>query len=332
MKVLSITPFYGKTNIFNLKTTSFKAQNQDTFIKTGVQESSDNIDIEKLKLNPKEMLKLYQSATADKNNKIGSGFTHSVYKIPNVEGYVFRVPTDNLNKSMDFMTARYKESSEAKDLDVNVGQKVGELKFITEDNHSVTVELRQFAKGISLGIPPIQAVRNKEEYNSMENKEYYAKTIAQTASLPLEAYEKLISDFQKVYKAGYHFDHLNSNNLLIDEKNKSINLIDLDKLKMKPNYGNLLYALTNIGYFETYTSAYDSNPVSDEKKNEVTFNTMQIIDKFTKAMQKQNVKFKMDEISYEFMKFLTSLPCYCFCQTTDFNTIWVKFEQMGITG
>ena len=78
-----------------------------------------------------------------------------------------------------------------------------------------------------------------------------------------------MTDYKKACSAGYRLDHLNSNNLLIDEENKSINLIDMERVNPDgtvPHYANLLYSLTNCAYFDTYTYDYP-NPVSDEEKN-----------------------------------------------------------------
>lgn len=283
--------------------------------------------------------------------KLGSGFTNTAYKIPNNDNYVLRVRTSAL---VHALYSSKIEDSEIKDtdskLDINIGQKVAEItipsRHVKEgmpDYLATTVEVLKKQHGEPIGVqPPETIVMSECAINGFEDipcyeapirKGKYARTIHKVAQQPIEAYEKLISDFQKAYEAGFKFDHLNSNNLLIDEENNAINLIDMEKYsgqQMDISYADLLYSLTNIEYFPTYTSEY-INPVSEEEKTQALQDTVQIIDKFLHAMQNKGAKFDRFSPSLEFYtKFISSMPCVMYCKSFDRVAFWKKAEQMGL--
>ena len=167
----------------------------------------------------------------------------------------------------------------------------------------------------------------------MSRKEKYARTIHEVAQLPIEAYEDLLVTYTKACDAGYSLDHLNSNNLLVDAKNGSINMIDMDKHiggSVSPNYSNLLYSLSNVSYFSTYNSQY-GDPVGEDKKHQALEDSVEIISKFMQAMQNTGLKFDRNMNSYEFgLTFLKSLPAMFYCQSFDDNAFWQKADAMGI--
>ncbi len=272
-------------------------------------------------------------------NKIGSGFSHTAYNIPNNDDYILRAHNSALNNIYDYTSAKIKET-ENKELSINIGQKTAEIQIKDENNMPYMIEILRKQKGDPLGIPPTQAVfipdsdelrQGELPYEDMERKKYYASSIHKVAQMPLESYEKLIDNLQAVAKSGYSFDHLNSNNFLIDGDNNNINMIDMDKVNKKVDYGNALYALTNINYFSTFASKYDKNPISNEELEQAINDTVEIIEKFINAMQNKNVKFKnRHEYSYEFMKLFTSFPFAFYCKAIDENQKWEKLEQIGV--
>lgn len=303
---------------------SFKGINKNSFVDWAEQTDFISKQLPEILANPK--------------NKIGSGFSHSAYTIPGCDDYILRTPNYSQSIDYDFSKAVLKDT-EDRNLKVNVGQKVADIEVPLEYGMTSVIEVLKKQTGKSLGVPPSKAVFVEETgelrpgqlpYEAKERKEYYADTIHQAAQLPMEAYTKLIDDVIDAANAGYTFDHLNSNNLLIDTKNGSINLIDMDRSKRDANLGNLLYALTNVDYFATFSSAYDKTPMSNEQIGQAIGDTIQIIDKFTSAMKEKGLKFKKDECSYEFFNLINSIPFSFFCKNGDYNAKWEKLAQMGL--
>lgn len=315
-----------------VRSTSFKGnsetQNCTDFVKWAKETDFINSQLENILTN--------------EEYKLGSGFTNTAFQIPNNDNYVLRVRTRSLQHT--FAPSNIKkaviEDSDDK-LDINVGQKVAEItipsKYSREGEYdfaATIVEVLKKQQGEAIGIQPPETLSDDVVvYEAPIRKEKYARTIHKVAQQPVESYEKLISDFQKSCNSGFIFDHLNSNNLLIDDENHSINLIDMEKVSggiPEANYANLLYSLTNIEYFPTYTSKY-TNPVSDEEKNMAMKDTVQIIDKFLKAMKNQGVKFDRKTISYDFhSKFLSSAPCVMYCKAFEKEAFLHKAEIMGL--
>lgn len=290
-------------------------------------------------------------------NIIGSGFSNTALRIPNNDDYVLRIGTDSLEHSLHKPNIQKATMIDTDDkTDVNVGQKVAEISIPSKwaregetDYCSVVVEVLKKQNGESIGVQPPETLvtgeyntRTKDgvaPYEDYSRKEKYISTIKKVAELPVESYEKLIADFQKACEAGYLFDHLNSNNILVDSENKALNLIDMDRVpegSTRPNYANLLYSLTNISYFSTYTSDYP-NPVGQTpeemqaKKNEALQYNLQIIDKFMQAMKNKGAKFQPYVGSYEFTtKFLYSVPCAIWSQSFASDGFWQKAQKLGV--
>ena len=227
---------------------------------------------------------------------------------------------------MHYSKAKIKDT-EDKNLTINIGQQVAEITVPTSFVFPETIEVIKKQKGKSLGVPPYEALSANENgdlrkgelpYEALERKLHYAESIHDVAQLPVSAYEKLISDVISANEAGYSFDYLNSNNLLVDKNDKSINLIDMNKSGGGVNLGNVLYALTNISYFSTYSSSYDENPMSEDDVNKALNDTIQIISKFMQAMQNMGLKLDKNECSYQFMNLMNSFPFTLYCKTFDF--------------
>lgn len=278
-----------------------------------------------------------QEVLSNPENKLGSGFSHSVYSIPNNDNYVLRMGNYIQNAQLDFSKATLKDTEDKK-LNVKIGQKVAEIQVPTVSNFPYTIEVLQKQKGKSLGNPPAEAVytesgslrEGEAPYEDYGRKVHYAQSISDVAQMPVSSYEKLISDVIKASEAGYSLDHLNSNNLLVDAENNAINLIDMDKSSGKANLGNLLYALTNISYFSTFTSEYDNSPMGKEEIDKAFVDSIQIISKFMEAMKNMGLKLNRDESSYEFIKLFTSAPFTFYCRTFGDSEKWDKLKQMGL--
>ena len=290
-------------------------------------------------------------------NVLGTGFNSTAYKIPNNENYVLRLA----NSSLEYINWSGIPNSQVADTDlkhdINVGQEVAVITIPSEwavsgqpDWLGTRVEVLKKQTGESIGVQPPETLLEGEfssqtkngvaSYEDYSRKEKYIRTLKQVAQLPVESYEELISTFTKASEICFGFDHLNSNNLLVDIETKSINLIDMDKPSIgggsvEANYANLLYSLSNISYYSTYVSS-EPNPIADTpdgletKKIEAIEYNIQIIDKFLQAMKNTGVKFNSRETSYEFYKFMHSIPCIMYCQSADDNAFWNKASSMGL--
>ena len=221
-----------------------------------------------------------------------------------------------------------------------MGQTVASIEVPCGVFFHSSIEVMKKQSGEPIGIPPVAALSNpmtneipKGElpYEARERKEYYAASLEKLASLPQSSYETLIDELIEASEMGYHFDHLNSNNLLLDMENQRINLIDMEKSKRPVDWGDTLYALTNINYYSTYTSPYGEAPMSQDDIYKVQKNSVEIVDKFTKAMQNKGVKFnRVGFYSVEFEDFLRSPICSIFCKTSDKDEKLQTFKRMGI--
>ncbi len=284
----------------------------------------------------------FPNIITNRDNILGSGYSHSTYVIPGNDEYILRGPNyksveRNLNQ-FDFSTAKFNET-EDKNLKINIGQSVGNVIVETDSGIPMAFQVLKKQEGTSYGIPHYTAISDEITgevregelpYEAPERKEKYAKSLETAANMPLEAYSQLISDLEEASKAGYQFDHLNSNNFLLDTKNNRFNLIDMDKKNGEVNYGNILYALTNINYFPTYTSKSPFGEVSGKEIEKAIDNTIQIIDKFTTAMKENDVKFDKDNTTFEFNEFLRSYPMSYIVRSYDTDKKWEYFEQKGI--
>lgn len=318
---------------------SFKGKGiSDTFEKTvSPAEEAKNEAIKWLE-ETNYILNHLAATLADRRNIIGEGYTHIGVSIPENDAYIFRINRTNFPKGE---IKDYKITDvEDKDLTVNIGQPVAEIRVkSTGSLLPATIQVLKRQKGEPVGIKPASAIYIEDTeklregeipYNDISRKENYERTIHKVAQLPIEAYEKLIEDLNISAQNGYKFDYYNSNNILVDDEGKSLGLIDMEKIGLPVDYGSVLYALTNIQYFNTFTSKYDVPEISDEKKAKVLEDTVMIIDKYLKAMQNKGLKFNRDESSMYFIQLLESLPCKFYFRTFDIKEQWSKLAQMGL--
>ena len=120
-----------------------------------------------------------------------------------------------------------------------------------------------------------------------------------------EVFSDLIEKIDEIYDAGYSIDCLNPNNFLL--ANNEINIIDLNKSSVKPDYFDILYALTNIQYLNTYNPSCIPS-ITEEDKNVAINETQIIIDKFFKAMERNGIKADYDNRTTKADILFQSLP------------------------
>lgn len=143
-------------------------------------------------------------------NLVGSGGNSSVYKIPEVEEYVLRVPNGRFggDTSMGVL-----EPVDDRLPELNIGQAVARM-----GGHKILK--RQL--GVPAGVPygPIR--------QSAEGILLYQKSLARAAEMPQTSYDSLAYLFQLLNSNALNFDPSKSNNILIDEKNMVFNVVDIN--------------------------------------------------------------------------------------------------------
>ncbi len=275
----------------------------------------------------------------DSKYELGSGFSHKTYLIPDNEDYILRTDVIDIS-DLDFNKIDIQDT-EDKNLDINIGQQVAVINVNSKGKYPIPYQIEVLKKqtGKSVGVPPYQAIaieglgqlrQGEKPYEDISRKETFAKSLDELAQLPVSAYEKLIDDIQKAGECGYSLDYLNSNNILYDSATQSINLIDMEKRQIKPDYGNVLYALTNSYYLNTFTSRTDSVRMPDDKVNKAIDDTITIITKYTQAMKNKHVKFDRKNHSYEFSQLMKNFPFAIFCQEFDSGKQWEILQNMGL--
>lgn len=338
MNISAITSLKTITNNISLrKAITFKGSlSSDTFERTKPQNNGN--EAIKWMENTNFINNRMLSIISNPDNKMGQGFQHCVYSIPENDDYVLRVR--NGFEADKTLTDGYQiEDIADKNLDINIGQEVARIVLNRNDGcgHNIVTVLKK-QKGIPLGIPPYEALKDpgtdklkadEPEYDCKERKDKFAYTLSTLASMPVSAYEDFLDNINTAHKCGYYFDHLNSNNIMFDEDTGSLGLIDMDKGRSYLNYGNVLYALTNIEYFSTYTGK-SGHIISDEENYQAAKNTIEIIDKFFQAMQNKGLKMKREDASYEFMKLFFSVPFCFYCKTMNDNEKWQSLISKGV--
>ena len=264
-------------------------------------------------------------------NLIGAGNYSTVFSIPECDEYVLKVSNYDVDsiKTADLSQARLKINDE--ELGINIGQKVAAIEIPTIFPMPMEIQVLKKQAGESVGVQPPETIKeNEKSYEDYSRKEKYERTIHKLAQLPVESYEQLLSDFVEADRLGYVFDYLNSNNLLVDEENKKINLIDMEKYGLAGNLSGLLYSLTNAQYYRTYCDKYYM-PVSEAQREQATNDTIEIIKKFTLAMKKQGLKFDRNKVTYEANTYLFGgYPCWLAFGAMNEYQVWDRLSQMGL--
>lgn len=322
------------------KTVPFRAGKiEDIFERTTKPASgSDNKAIQWLE-NEDYVNKRLIKDISNPQNKIGSGFSHSGFVIPGNNEYVLRVSNSEISKNQ---FAKYEiKDTEDKNLKINIGQSVAEITLKDKNGTKISdIEVLRRQNGYPLGVKPYSTIYNEDfsirqgelPYEAPERKADYEKSIEAVAKMPVEAFETLLDNINEASDKGYRFDFLNSNNILIDEKNNSLNLIDMEKRGQysKIDNASILYALTNIEYYNTYKSEFDNNPKSDDETKKAFENTMEIITKYTTAMKNKGLKFDTQIYSHEAQDLMLSPPFMCFCRAFTIDQELNNLKRMGL--
>lgn len=168
------------------------------------------------------------TAIATDENFLGEGGNASIFAIPNNDQYVVRIQ----HRAWVGPTEGELELLESPFSDMNVGQAVARLgnAFILK---------RQ--EGIPAGLTHVE-IRRLGLTHELANLDYLQRTTL-AANMPQQAYDELAELIRIINEKGYNFDPSKPNNILIDEKRKRFNLIDLNSRDPSSDYRDTLTSL-----------------------------------------------------------------------------------------
>ena len=321
---MQITPinFSNIQKITNFKKISFKGNLEasgDTF-----ERSLNNI------FSPENLKGIFLNP----ENKIGHGANNIVYSIPDNDRFVLRVYKNYFQPECITKT-EYTDTDKHEDF--NIGQKVG---YIKADGGPFgmcqIIEILKKQEGKSYGVPHISAITdengrllpNEAPYEDYSRKISFKTLLDKASKMDTEAYEKMLDTFSEAQEAGYGFDPLNVNNLLLTDE--EINMVDFEKSGIKCSYLELLNLITNHDYLRTFYMAHD---IDESLKHEAYEQTVTIISKYLQAMQNKGLKLNYDYMQNPESKNL--LRCYEFQHAIEYDensglTIPQHLEKMGL--
>lgn len=275
-------------------------------------------------------------------NLIGMGFEHAVYDIPGNDDYVLRIPRSCYStiQNTDFSNYEIKDTANP-ELTRNCGQQAALIieKETNGPRLNPAIEVLIKQHGYANGNPPPASLYHEDGklrdgcicYEDDSRKHHFAHCLKTLAELPDETYNLLIEDLIVSGEAGYKFDHLNSNNFLIDENAQKINIIDMGRTAKphKDRFGNTLYALTNIEFLNEYLrkdSGYE--PENENEQNETIGNMIKVMEKYTKAVKNHHQKYNKD--SYEFHLLLNNPVSSYWLRAGSYEDKLEKLRQMDV--
>ena len=170
----------------------------------------------------KSIKNIVLSTINNKENYIGSGFNADVYSIPGIENYLIRI------ERKDFNPQRLLENPIIPELQNELAPNFGQ--YIASNNHGFFITKKVHGKSHSL--PNWSEVIKDLETNKRELKykeaELILNKIVNLSEFPQKSYDDLAKNIQKLNKhTDCEIDIMNPNNLIVDDENKTINIIDL---------------------------------------------------------------------------------------------------------
>lgn len=173
-------------------------------------------------LNSIDLKNAVSSSISNEGNLIGEGRCKKVYNLLGMNDYAVRVFKNEFKKDdlkNSFMKPESNYVDEIDDVILSIPGKIDIVKKkngnkIGVNDYSERIEAHKF--------PPLQNVYVKR-HETLQALALYEKI----KDFPLESYRDAYKQVQKFCKyPGFQLDIISPNNILIDEKNKKINLID----------------------------------------------------------------------------------------------------------
>ena len=161
-------------------------------------------------------------AINDKTNLLGEGMSKKGYNFPGFKDYVIRV-YKKLFQNTDLESSFVKPSGNYLDLIEEVVLCIPDKIDIVKKKTGRSVGVDNYAQRIGIeNFPPLRnvSVSREESLNALKNYE-------SLSSFPLKSFKLAYTQIKQFCKQrGFQFDIISPNNILVDVKNRRINLID----------------------------------------------------------------------------------------------------------
>ncbi len=225
------------------------------------QASRDDVELDKILKNQDNIVKSVRH-----ENYLGSGANVKAFLLDSSsdEKFIIKIPhTFDIANIKDVKFQKIPDALSS----YNFGQPVAQSKegiFITK-----------FVQGKTYSVPDIVAVYFRMlmtgQLPTREEAQIDLASMKKIARFPLEAYIDLAKKFKKLNSMGKCVDYINPNNLLIDEKNKKINVIDIwEDGKWNNNgtsgYINMVMLLCNGWAHKCFLDALNTREQKEYKK------------------------------------------------------------------
>lgn len=218
----------------------------------------------------------------DEGNMLGQGMEGKVFSISDNEKYAMKIlhkfSDTDLLKALNNGFKKIEDPFE----NLNLGQPIAKID-------GVSILKKQ--SGQSFGIPPQEVFirTGTTPWNSPRTRKIFLQNLKDMASMPQEAYDKTLGEIKLMNSKGVHFDWANSNNLLLDKKMQTINIVDIKNngILTKEAPVSILECLLNHSYYPTFLKNSDT---FFEQKDCYNFRSV-IYQKFEKALKNNGILF-----------------------------------------
>ncbi len=256
------------------KTVSFKSQNDDNSFISFAKWAEETDFLSKAK------------EIAEKTGKIlGSGFEGTTYSIPECDKWVIK---EFKRSNLIRVNGETKRIIQIKDIlpELNAGQAIARVEVPNGPRFVSQYFILKRQNGVSHGI----TYKYSNDIDEI-NIKAHLKSLKVLAELPQESFDKCIKDITYITNQGYQIDFLNPYNLMIDNKAKSINFVDInDRLNRNSNqYAEVLYSLLDAAFGEKIIAVPESKASAESASL-----TRIIVEKYFTAMKNNNAKFSSD--------------------------------------
>lgn len=242
----SIAPLTSKSDIVVLscKKTSFSGLQKLTSI--GFEDFEKQLSKSKISLN--DLLR----NNVKKENLLGTGAYSRVYSITGIDDYVIKVFKD---KTQNLKNKTYKIEPENNPFeDKNIGQPIAKIAdgiLVLKRQHGEEHSIKNWS----------ERIKDPNTLTKQDAKKFLSD-VQKIAHMPKSTFKDMAETIAIAQKNNYKMDSINPNNLLIDYKRKSLNLVDLYRID-RPDFQqnsatDMISGLLDFTLYADYHKLLDS--------------------------------------------------------------------------
>ena len=261
----------------------------------------------------KSLKNVILSSIQNKENYIASGLHADVYSIPKVDKYLIRI------ERKDFTPQKFIDNPIIPEAQNEFAPNFGQ--YIAKNNNGFFIIKKVFGESHSLSNWPevVQGLEKGTGNMSNDNAKIILNKVTKLSQFPQKSFDDLANNIQKLNKyTDCEIDILNPNNLIVDDKTKAINIIDLwyqhsDNGSIAPFNGT--DSMINL-MLDPLTHNKVSEKLKPEEKEQFKYSSNQIIkkvfiaaDKFGLERTKDNAKIIYRDVD-KHSNFNYLLPAY----------------------